>query len=83
VTITPIVVRHPSKTATHFSDRPCTRMPRLVSLVTLASGCWRRKTCNQLHDIQALMRYMVFDHWDHLMDFMIRDLELESQCNTS
>jgi hypothetical protein len=26
---------------------------------------------------------MVFDHWDHLMDFMIRGLELESQCDTS
>jgi hypothetical protein len=37
----------------------------------------RRQTFFQ--DIQALMRYMVFDHWDHLMDFMIRGLELESQ----
>jgi len=35
------------------------------------------------HDIQALTRYMVFDHWDHLMDFMSRGLELESQCDTS
>ena len=34
-------------------------------------------------DIRALMRYMVFDHWDHLMDFMIRGLELESQGDTS
>jgi hypothetical protein len=34
------------------------------------------------HDIQALMRYMAFDHWDHLMEFMIRGLELESQCDT-
>ena len=34
----------------------------------------RRQTF--FHDIQALMRYMVFDHWDHLMDFMIRGLEL-------
>ena len=41
----------------------------------------RRQTFFQ--DIQALMRYMVFDHWDHLMDFMIRGLELESPCNTS
>ena len=41
----------------------------------------RRQTF--FHDIQALMRYMVFDHWDHLMDFMIRGLELESQFNTS
>jgi len=41
----------------------------------------RRQTF--FHDIQALMRYMVFDHWDHLMAFMIRGLELESQVNTS
>ena len=41
----------------------------------------RRQTFFQ--DIQALMRYMVFDHWDHLMDFMIRGLELESQGDTS
>ena len=34
-------------------------------------------------DIQALMRYMVFDSWEHLMDFMIRGLELESQVDTS
>jgi len=33
-------------------------------------------------DIQALRRYMVFDHWDHLMEFMIRGLELESQFDT-
>jgi len=25
---------------------------------------------------------MVFDHWDHLMEFMIRGLELESQFDT-
>jgi hypothetical protein len=35
------------------------------------------------NDIQALMRYMVFDSWHHLMDFMIRGLELESQFDTS
>jgi len=35
----------------------------------------RRQTF--FNDIQALMRYMVFDNWDHLMDFMIRGLELE------
>ena len=29
------------------------------------------------------MRYMVFDDWDHLMDFMIRGLEFESQCDTN
>jgi hypothetical protein len=41
----------------------------------------RRQTF--FHDIQALMRYMIFDSWDHLMDFMIRGLELESQFDTS
>ena len=41
----------------------------------------RRQTF--FHDIQALTRYMVFDHWEHLMDFMIRGLELESQFDTS
>jgi hypothetical protein len=35
------------------------------------------------NDIQALMRYMVFDNWEHLMDFMIRGLDLESQFDTS
>ncbi len=37
----------------------------------------RRQTF--FNDIQALMRYMVFDSWDHLMDFMIRGLELEAK----
>src|SRR5262247_1786789 len=40
----------------------------------------RRQTF--FHDIQAFMRYMAFDHWDHLMEFMIRGLELASQCDT-
>ena len=34
-------------------------------------------------DIRALTRYMVFDSWDHLMDFMIRGLELQPQVDTS
>ena len=41
----------------------------------------RRQTFFQ--DIQAFMRYMVFDDWEHLLDFMIRGLELESPSNTS
>jgi hypothetical protein len=41
----------------------------------------RRQTF--FHDIQALMRYMVFDSWEHLMHCMIRGLELESQVDTS
>src|SRR5215471_11781630 len=47
----------------------------------LRRGLARRQTF--FHDIQALMRYMVFDSWEHLMAFMIRGLELESQVNTS
>jgi hypothetical protein len=49
--------------------------------VLLRQALARRQTFFQ--DIQALMRYMVFDDWHHLMDFMIRGLELESQCDTS
>ena len=30
-------------------------------------------------DIRALMRYLVFDSWQHLIEFMIRGLELESR----
>ena len=47
----------------------------------LRRGLARRQTF--FHDIQALMRYMVFDSWEHLMAFMSRGLELESQVNTS
>jgi hypothetical protein len=35
----------------------------------------RRQTF--FEDIRALTRYIVFDSWQHLMDFMIRGLELE------
>ena len=34
------------------------------------------------HDIQALMRYMVFDSWDHLMDFMLQGLKLQPQVDS-
>ncbi len=37
----------------------------------------RRQTF--FEDIRALMRYMVFDSWQHLMAFMIRGLALESR----
>jgi hypothetical protein len=37
----------------------------------------RRQTF--FEDIRALTRYMVFESWHHLMDFMIRGLELESK----
>ena len=33
-------------------------------------------------DIQALTRYLVFDSWDHLLDFMLRGLELQSSLDT-
>ena len=37
----------------------------------------RRQTF--LDHIRALTRYMVFESWHHLMDFMIRGLELEDK----
>jgi hypothetical protein len=40
----------------------------------------RRQTL--FDDIRALTRYMVFDSWQHLMDFMIRGLELEARLDT-
>jgi hypothetical protein len=41
----------------------------------------RRQTF--FEDIQALTRYMVFDSWHHLMDFMIQGLEIHPQLDTS
>ncbi len=41
----------------------------------------RRQTF--FEDIRALTRYMVFDSWPHLMDFMIRGLNLEPKRDTS
>lgn len=40
----------------------------------------RRQTF--FHDIQALMRYMVFDSWEHLMDFMLQGLKLQPQVDS-
>ena len=37
----------------------------------------RRQTF--FEDIRALTRYMVFESWHHLMDFMIKGLKLESR----
>ena len=37
----------------------------------------RRQTF--FEDIRALTRYMVFESWHHLMDFMIQGLKLESK----
>jgi hypothetical protein len=33
-------------------------------------------------DIRALTRYMVFDSWEHLLDFMLQGLELQSSLDT-
>jgi hypothetical protein len=43
----------------------------------------RQEVTKVLADIQALMCYMVFDHWERLMDCMIRGLELELPYDTS
>jgi hypothetical protein len=40
----------------------------------------RRQTF--FEDIRALTRYMVFDSWHHLMDFMIQGLEIQPQGDT-
>ena len=37
----------------------------------------RRQTF--FEDMRALIRYMVFESWHHLMDFMIKGLQLESK----
>ncbi len=51
--------------------------------ILLATKCDKlRETRNQF-DIRALTRYMVFDSWYHLMDFMIRGLELDPKRGTS
>jgi len=34
-------------------------------------------------DLQALTRYLVFDRWDRLLDFMIQGLELAMPPNSS
>src|SRR5262247_1530467 len=59
-------------TVLEWSDEPYAILRRVLA---------RRQTF--FEDILALTRYMVFESWDHLMDFMIRGLELESQCDTS
>jgi hypothetical protein len=34
-------------------------------------------------DLRAVTRYMIFDSWEHLIDFMLRGLELQSSRDTS
>jgi hypothetical protein len=40
----------------------------------------RRQTF--FEDMRALMRYMVFESWHHLIDFMMQGLELQPQGDT-
>jgi hypothetical protein len=40
----------------------------------------RRQTF--FEDIRALTRYMAFESWDQLMDFMLRGLDLQPQVDT-
>ena len=70
--IAPVSVYHRASYAERYSRYRYTLLRRVLA---------RRQTF--FHDVQALMRYMVFDNWDHLMEFMIRGLELESQVDTS
>jgi hypothetical protein len=46
----------------------------------LRRGLARRQTF--FEDIRALTRYMVFESWEQLMDFMIRGLDLQPQVDT-
>ena len=46
----------------------------------LRQGLVRRQTF--FEDMRALTRSMVFESWHHLMDFMIRGLELDSKLDT-
>jgi len=64
-----------------LTDVPNPRYATRSKYALLRQVIARRQSFFQ--DIQALMRYMVFDSWDHLMDFMIRGLELESQFDTT
>ena len=41
----------------------------------------RRQTF--FEDMRALTRYMVFESWHHLMDFMIKGLKLESKLEST
>jgi hypothetical protein len=59
-------------TVLEWSDDKYTLLRRVLA---------RRQTF--FDDIRALTRYMVFDSWSHLMDFMIQGLELQPQIDTS
>lgn len=59
-------------TVLEWSDDTYTLLRRVLA---------RRQTF--FDDIRAFTRYMVFESWDHLMDFMIQGLELQPQIDTS
>jgi hypothetical protein len=59
-------------TVLEWSDEPDALLRRVLA---------RRQTF--FEDIQAWTRYMVFDSWHHLMDFMIQGLEIQPQLDTS
>jgi hypothetical protein len=46
----------------------------------LRRGLARRQTF--FNDIRALTRYIVFDSWEHLIDFMLQGLELQPPLDT-
>jgi homoserine dehydrogenase-like protein len=67
-------------------DRLCWLSHKLVGKRADKYALLRRVRARRqpfFHGIQACMRSMVFDHGAHLMDFMLRGLALESQCDTS
>jgi hypothetical protein len=43
-------------------------------LIGAIVGCGNTSFFN---DIQTLTRYLYFDSWDHLLDFMLKQLELD------
>ena len=44
---------------------------------------WARGKPSFFNDLRTLTRYFVFDSWEHLLTFMIQQLELEPPPNTS
>ena len=58
-------------TVLEWSDEPYALLRQVLA---------RRQTF--FEDIRALTRYMVFESWHHLMDFMIRGLQLEARLDS-
>ena len=55
-------------TVLEWSDEPYALLRQVLA---------RRQTF--FEDMRALTRYMVFESWHHLMDFMIKGLKIESK----